>query len=85
MNVATKKLSFAELKEKANNTSQNDVMEKIQGGSLSDCHGWWGAVGKSMKGGWPSDAIKVLYGVRPQNEGGGIENSGELLELNLML
>ena len=48
MNVATKKLSFAELKEKATNTSQNEVMEKIQGGAWHDCHGFWGTLVKAM-------------------------------------
>ncbi|MFN5847010.1 MAG: hypothetical protein ACK5UE_09350 [Chitinophagales bacterium] len=70
MNLETKKLSFAELKEKANNTSQNEMMEKIQGGAFADCHGFWGGVGKAVSIGWDVFwSNRTMYGVKPQ-EGG---------------
>ena len=36
------RLSLADLKAKANATETNAVLEKVQGGSWSDCHGFWG-------------------------------------------
>ena len=40
------RLSLAEFKTKAENVNTSEVLEKVQGGDLSDCHGFWGQVGK---------------------------------------
>lgn len=57
MSIAIKKLSLAELKEKANNISQNEMMEKIQGGTWSDCHGFWGGLHKAIIMTWESGGM----------------------------
>ena len=41
-----KKLSLAELKEKANTIDKGEAMEKIQGGDWADCHGKAGQLEK---------------------------------------
>jgi|TARA_B110000259_G_scaffold126929_1_gene143553 hypothetical protein len=46
------RLSLAEFKAKAENTNTNEILEKVQGGSMSSCHGYWGQVGKSIEHGW---------------------------------
>ena len=32
----------------ANNVQSNEVMQQIEGGSLFDCHGFWGRIGKAV-------------------------------------
>ena len=43
-----KRLSLAEFKAKAENTNTNEILEKIQGGESSGCHGWWGQFLKGL-------------------------------------
>ena len=43
------RLSLDAFKEKANQIETSEVLEKVQGGNLMDCHGFWGRVGKAMK------------------------------------
>lgn len=45
----TGRLTLAELKSKAENTNKTVVLEGVKGGSLSDCHGFWGRVGKMVE------------------------------------
>ncbi|WP_430429564.1 hypothetical protein [Maribacter litoralis] len=33
----------------ANSVHEQDILETIQGGSLSDCHGWTGSLGKALR------------------------------------
>jgi len=40
------RLSLADFKAKAEITNTNDVLEKVQGGDMSDCHGFWGQLAK---------------------------------------
>lgn len=44
-----KRLSLDAFKEKANSIPNEEVMKNVQGGSWSDCHGFWGAVGKAER------------------------------------
>jgi hypothetical protein len=45
------RLSLADFKAKAENTSTNEILEKVQGGQSSGCHGYWGQVVKSLEHG----------------------------------
>lgn len=49
------RMSFEAFKKKAEEIDQSSVMKKIKGGSWSDCHGFWGQVGKAVRGYDPSD------------------------------
>lgn len=50
MENLTKRLSLAELKEKANTIEKSEALESVQGGNaLGDCHGWWGQAGKYLQ------------------------------------
>ena len=49
--MKNQRLNLADFKAKAENTNSNQVLEKIQGGAASDCHGYWGSVVKSLKHG----------------------------------
>ncbi|MDC9722983.1 MAG: hypothetical protein PSN34_09465 [Urechidicola sp.] len=42
------KLSLADFKAKANQTETSEVLEKVQGGGLTDCHGESGRIGKLL-------------------------------------
>lgn len=53
--MQNKRLSLAELKAKANVVEKSEMLEKVQGGSWSDCHGVLGGVGKWWRG---ADSIK---------------------------
>lgn len=44
--METKRLSLDAFKTKANNVETGKVLEKVQGGSWSDCHGYWGQMRK---------------------------------------
>lgn len=47
-----KKLNLDDFKEMANNVQTEEAMSKIEGGlenSLTDCHGFWGPVGKALR------------------------------------
>ena len=45
--MSNKRLSLDAFKAKANQTEASDILDKIQGGTAeSDCHGFWGQVGK---------------------------------------
>jgi hypothetical protein len=46
------RLSLADFKAKAENTNTNEILEKVQGGESSGCHGYWGQVGKSLSHAW---------------------------------
>ena len=56
------RLSFEAFKAKAENVNTNEVLEKVQGGDWSDCHGFWGAVGKAFT---PSDEDPFISGGKP--------------------
>ncbi len=44
------KLSLDALKERAEEVQTSELMEKIEGGTgLTDCHGFWGFIGKVIK------------------------------------
>ncbi|WP_445710767.1 hypothetical protein [Flavobacterium sp.] len=43
------KLSLDALKERAENLQSEEVMNKIEGGGWSDCHGFWGGIGKAWR------------------------------------
>lgn len=44
--MKTEKLSFEAFKAMADNVQTEDVLNQIEGGNLTDCHGFWGWVGK---------------------------------------
>ena len=45
--MKTEKLSLDAFNAMADNVQTEDVMNQIEGGSLFDCHGFWGNVGKA--------------------------------------
>ncbi|WP_207555635.1 hypothetical protein [Tenacibaculum maritimum] len=45
----SKRLSLADFKAKAENVNTNEVLEKIQGGDYSECHGTLGSFYKALK------------------------------------
>ena len=47
--MKTEKLSFDAFKQMAEGVQSQDVMEQIEGGSWSDCHGFWGSLGKAFR------------------------------------
>jgi|GEM_PF-3967853 hypothetical protein len=47
--MKTEKLSLDAFKQMAENVQTQDVMEQIEGGSWSDCHGFWGWMGKAFR------------------------------------
>lgn len=47
--MKTEKLSLDAFKEMAENVQTEEVMEQIEGGSWSDCHGFWGGAGKMAR------------------------------------
>ncbi len=46
--MKTEKLSFEAFKAMADNVQTEDVLNQIEGGDLTDCHGFWGWVGKKI-------------------------------------
>lgn len=54
--MQNKKLSLAELKEKAKTIKNEKVLEKVQGGGWKDCHGFLGGLGKFVRD--EADSIK---------------------------
>ena len=40
------RLNLAEFKARAENTNTNKILEKVQGGDMSSCHGYWGQLYK---------------------------------------
>lgn len=46
--MKTEKLSLDAFKAMANNVQEQEVMSKIEGGDLFDCHGFWGRIGKRL-------------------------------------
>lgn len=58
--MQNKKLSLAELKEKAKTIENEKVLEKVQGGGWNDCHGFLGGLGKFVRG--EDDSIKFDIG-----------------------
>ncbi len=46
--MKTQKLSFEDFKLMANNVQSDEIMQQIEGGSLFDCHGFWGRIGKAV-------------------------------------
>lgn len=50
--MKNERLSLDAFKAKAENVNTNEVLEKVQGGGWSDCHGYWGKVGKYVGGDW---------------------------------
>jgi hypothetical protein len=46
--MKTEKLSFDAFKQMAECVQSQDVMEQIEGGSWSDCHGFWGQLHKFL-------------------------------------
>ena len=46
--MKTEKLSLDAFKAMADNVQTEDVMNQIEGGTLFDCHGFWGRVGKAL-------------------------------------
>lgn len=55
--MQNKRLSLVELKAKANVTDKSEMLEKVQGGTWSDCHGWSGGLGKYFRG--ETDGIHI--------------------------
>ncbi len=53
------RLSLAEMKAKADQSSTLDNLEAIQGGNLFDCHGKWGAIGKKV-GAWVDEKVDKI-------------------------
>ena len=47
--MKTGKLSLDAFKEMAKNTQEQEVMNQIEGGTWSDCHGFWGGIGKAWR------------------------------------
>jgi hypothetical protein len=47
--MKTEKLSLDAFKAMAENVQEQEVMSQIEGGNWSDCHGFWGTVGKSFR------------------------------------
>jgi hypothetical protein len=47
--MKTKKLSLDEFKALEKNVKIEEAMEQVNGGNWSDCHGFWGTVGKSFR------------------------------------
>jgi len=47
--MKTEKLSFEAFKSMADNVQTEDVLNQIEGGTLLDCHGFWGPVGKALR------------------------------------
>ena len=43
------RLTLADFKAKADQANLVESLEAIQGGNLSDCHGFFGAVGKAFR------------------------------------
>ncbi|GEM_PF-5465260 len=56
LKVEVRRLSLAELKVKANAIEKGEILEKVQGGGWSDCHGATGGIGKWWRG--DADSIK---------------------------
>ncbi len=46
--MSNKRLSLEAFKAKAENVKTDEVLEKVQGGSWSDCHGFWGSFNKAL-------------------------------------
>lgn len=44
--MKNQKLSFEVFKSMPDHVQSHEVMQQIEGGSLFDCHGFWGRVGK---------------------------------------
>lgn len=47
--MKTQKLSLDAFKSMADNVQSEEVMQQIEGGSLFDCHGFWGGIGKAVR------------------------------------
>ena len=47
--MKTEKLNLDAFKAMAENVQTEDVMNQIEGGTLFDCHGFWGGVGKALR------------------------------------
>ena len=47
--MKTEKLSLDAFKAMAENVQEQEVMSQIEGGSWSDCHGFWGYLGKAFR------------------------------------
>jgi hypothetical protein len=47
--MKTEKLSLDAFKAMAKNTHEQEVMNQIEGGTWSDCHGFWGYLGKAFR------------------------------------
>lgn len=47
--MKTEKLSLDAFKAIADNVQNEEVMNSIEGGTWSDCHGFWGGIGKAWR------------------------------------
>ena len=47
--MKTQQLSLEAFKAMAENVQEQEVMSQIEGGSWSDCHGFWGSLGKAFR------------------------------------
>jgi hypothetical protein len=56
-----KKLSIDALKERAEEVQTTEVMTKIEGAAWSDCHGFWGTLGKAFRVEQLDDGIRIGF------------------------